>query len=641
MNSNFNDGAKEQIRQRADIGAVVGRYVNLKGRGGTLMGLCPFHKEKTPSFQVNPSRGVYYCFGCGKGGDVFNFVQEIEGVDFREALQMLADETGVRLEKRQKDDRAAYSYYDTLPPSSEYSPSLGEPPPPSQNRAEKPISKKELLDIHSEAAKYYYNCIKNHTQAIDYFKSRGLTGETVKEFSLGYAPDGWSGLLDYLRGRNYTNSQIAASGLVIVKEGTGSVYDRFRDRVMFPLCDLSGRVIGFAGRGMNADAQPKYLNSPETALYKKSGVLYGMHKSRAAVRELGYLIIVEGYMDYLTLYQAGIRNAAAVSGTAFTTEHAQMITRFTQKVVLVFDGDRAGRSAAQRAVFVLAPVNIKVFVLMLPGDDDPDSFVKREGGGTFLKFAKSSLNADIFGKVKHEAGEAFLKFAKSSAKPAADFLIDKLVSESDGSPHAKSGVVDELIPYARALSDTIVRDDFLTKLALRLNIDRKRVLERFNNYKNYPSPYDDAPAPPANGFNVGITLGALEESFLRILITSPKLIIQAKQHIQPGMLADDLSANIYSIILEEYERDNNLGGLAEACSNNPAIGNAVSMLAVKPALTENIEDELVQKILLLHRKFLKTRMSELTESLKSCPEEEKGALLERLRDYGARLKELE
>jgi DNA primase len=322
-------------------------------------------------------------------------------------------------------------------------------------------------------------------------------------------------------------------------------------------------------------------------------------------------------MDYLTLYQAGIRNAAAVSGTAFTTEHAQMITRFTQKVVLVFDGDRAGRSAAQRAVFVLAPSNINVSVLTLPGDDDPDSFVKREGGG------------------------GFLKLLSSSAKPAADFLIDKLVSESDGSPHAKSGVVDELIPYAHAISDTIVRDDFLAKLAMRLNIDRKRVLERFNANKNYVSPYGDTPAPPANGFNVGITLGALEESFLRILITSPKLIIQAKQHIQPGMLTDDLSANIYSIILEEYERDSNLGGLAETCSNNPAIGNAVSMLAVKPALTENIEDELVQKILLLHRKFLKTRMSELTESLKNCPEEEKVALLERLKDYGARLKELE
>jgi DNA primase len=234
-----------------------------------------------------------------------------------------------------------------------------------------------------------------------------------------------------------------------------------------------------------------------------------------------------------------------------------------------------------------------------------------------------------------------LKLLSSSAKPAADFLIDKLVSESDGSPHAKSGVVDELIPYARAISDTIVRDDFLAKLALRLNIDRKRVSERFNSNKNYVSPYGDTPAPPANSFNGGIALGALEESFLRILITRPELIIQAKQYIHPEMLTDDLSANIYSIILEEHERDGNLGGLAEACSNNPAVGNAVSRLAVKPALTENIHDELVQKILLLRRKFLKKQMSELTERLKDCSEEEKTEFLELLRDYGAQLKELE
>jgi len=609
MNSNFNDNAKEQIRLRADIGAIIGRYVTLKGRGGTLLGLCPFHNEKTPSFNVNPSRGFYHCFGCGKGGDVFNFIQEIEGVDFREALEMLADETGVRLEQPKRDDR----YYGA-PPSSEYPPPE-EYAPPSQSREARAASKNELLAIHGDAAAYYYGCIKNRADAIEYFKSRGLSGETVKEFALGYAPDGWSGLLDYLRGKKYTDSQITASGLVIVKEGTGAVYDRFRGRVMFPLCDLGGRVIAFAGRGMDADAQPKYLNSPETALYRKSNVLYGIHKSRGSIRDLGYLLIVEGYMDYLTLYQAGIRNAAAVSGTAFTAEHAQMIKRFTRKVVLVFDGDRAGRSAAQRAVFVLAPVNVQVSVLTLPGDDDPDSFVRREGAEAFLKLV-------------------------SAAKPAADFLIDKLASESDGSPHGKSGVVDELMPYARALSDTIVRDDFLAKLALRLNIDRKRVLERFSSDNDYRPPNDDLSAPLPNRVNGG-ALGALEESFLRILITVPELVTIARQHVHPEILVDGLAADIYSIILEIHARDGDLGGLAEACSNNPNIGSAVSMLAVKPALTENIHDELVQKMLLLRRKFLKSRMSELTEALRVCSEEEKTELLTLLKDCGAQLKDLD
>jgi len=598
---------------RADLGAIVGRYVSLKGRGATMIGLCPFHKEKTPSFNVNPSRGFYHCFGCGKGGDVFNFVQEIEGVDFREALEMLAAETGVRLEQPRGDGRG----YDAPPPSSEYPSSEELPQASSQSREARAASKNELLAIHADAARYYYGCLKNNANAKDYFISRGLSGETAKEFSLGYAPDEWSGLLDYLREKKYTDSQITASGLVVVKEEKRAVYDRFRDRVMFPLCDLSGRVIAFAGRGMNADAQPKYLNSPETALYRKSGVLYGIHKSRAGVRELGHLLVVEGYMDYLTLYQAGIRNAAAVSGTAFTADHAQLIKRFAQKVTLVFDGDRAGRSAAQRAVFVLAPANVQVSVLTLPGDDDPDSFVRREGA------------------------EAFLKLVSSSAKPAADYLIDKLVSESDGSPHGKSGVVDELMPYARALSDTIVRDDFLAKLAQRLNIDRKRVTERLSRAPNTFSPDDSPLTPPAGGFNGGNVLGALEESFLRILITCPELVTEARPYIQPEILTDNMSANIYSIILEIHERDGNLGGLAEACSNNPETGRVISMLAVKPALAENIHDELVQKILLLRRKFLKTRISELTEKLKNSSVEEKTELLALLKDYGAQLKELE
>jgi len=617
----ISDAFLQELRARADMEDVAGQYVNLRRRGHVLTGLCPFHNEKTPSFNVNPSRGFYHCFGCGKGGDVFNFIQEIEGVDFREALEMLADETGVHLERPKRGDHAYY--YSAPSPTPEEYPLLSEYPPseewrPSSNQSREAriASKNELLAIHNDAATYYYSCIKTHTNAIDYFKSRGLSGETVKEFALGYAPDGWSGLLDYLRGKKYADSQITASGLVIVKEDKGAIYDRFRDRVMFPLCDLSGRVIAFAGRGMNADAQPKYLNSPETALYKKSSVLYGIHKSRSSIRDLGYLLIVEGYMDYLTLYQAGIRNAAAVSGTAFTVEHAQIIKRFTRKVVLVFDGDRAGRTAAQRAVFVLAPISVQVSILTLPKEDDPDSFVRREGP------------------------DAFLTLVSSAAKPAADFLIDKLVSESDGSPHGKSGVVDELMPYARALSDTIVRDDFLTKLAQRLHIDRKRVLERFNSASDYRSPDDGLSTPLPNNVSGG-ALGALEESFLRLLITSPELITMARQHIPIEILADGLAANIYSVILEEHARDNSLNGLAEACSNNPAIGNVISMLAVKPALTENIFEELIQKMLLLRRKFLKSRMSELTEALRNCSEEEKNELLTLLKDYGAQLKDLE
>lgn len=621
MNSQFNDDAKEQVRLRADIGAVVGRYVNLKSRGGTLIGLCPFHKEKTPSFNVNPDRGFYHCFGCGKGGDVFNFLMEIEGIDFREALEMLAEETGVRLEaKKRASDRSYDGRYGDASYDGRYGDG-GSLPPSSQNSsaAAKPATKTELLAIHKEAADFYYRQVKGSERAIGYFKSRGLLAETVKEFGLGYAPDGWTELYGYLRGKGIQESKILECGLAVRKEATGAVYDRFRDRVMFPLCDMGGRVIAFAGRGMDADAQPKYLNSPETALYQKSRVLYGLHKARRNAREQGGLLIVEGYMDYLTLYQAGIRNAAAVSGTAFTDEHAYMtadharMVAFAKRVTFAFDGDRAGQSAAQRALFVLAPFNIQAFALTLPGGDDPDSFVKREGADAFRKLL-------------------------ATAKAAEDFLIDKLVSESDGSPRGKSGVIDELLPYARALSDAIVRDAFLDKLAQRLRVDKKHVFGRMKNALRRP---EDSQAKGAETSRNPVAIGGLEESFLRILITKPELIVQAKQYVSPEILTDTLSAEIYSIILSEYAKNGDLSGLPDICGGGEDIGRAVSMLAVKPALAENIQDELVQKVLLLRKKFLKARISELKESLDACPEEQKGELMLLLKDYGAQLKELD
>jgi DNA primase len=258
MNSKYNDDAKERVRQRLDMAAVVGRYVGLKRRGRVMVGLCPFHKEKTPSFQVNPDMGVYYCFGCGKGGDLFNFVQEIEGVGFREALDMLADEAGVEIPRYERSEPPGYG-----------APSAERPPSEEGRRGGGAAAKTELLDIHKLAAEFYYQCLKSSSAAIYYFKSRGLSAETVKEFGLGYAPDGWRGLWDYLVGKGVAPRSIAECGLAVEKEGA-QPYDRFRNRVIFPLCDLSGRVIAFAGRGLDADAQPKYLNSPESVLYKKS-----------------------------------------------------------------------------------------------------------------------------------------------------------------------------------------------------------------------------------------------------------------------------------------------------------------------------------------------------------------------------------
>lgn len=358
MNVRTDESIKEEVRSKADIASVIGRYVKLKASGQTLKGLCPFHKEKTPSFHVNPQRGFFHCFGCGKGGDVFTFVQEIENIGFLDALKMLARETGVEL------GEAPY----TSPESKDKS---GE------------VSRTDLLRIHELARDFFYRNIRSSPQAIEYFKSRGLKGETVKEFRLGFAPSGWSSLIMFFQEQRIPLSTLVKCGLAVEKENGGG-YDRFRNRVIFPLHDLSGRVIAFAGRGMNDEVQPKYLNSPETLLYKKKDFLYGLYKSRQYIKDQGYCLVMEGYMDYLTLYQAGIRNGVASSGTAFTAEHGRLLQRFTSKIVLVFDGDSAGQTAAQRAVFILAPLDLDISILVLPGDEDPDSFVKSHGPQAFL-----------------------------------------------------------------------------------------------------------------------------------------------------------------------------------------------------------------------------------------------------------------
>ncbi|MDR3013439.1 MAG: DNA primase [Chitinispirillales bacterium] len=621
MNSRFDDIAnvREQVRLRANIAEVIGRHVNLKAHGATMKGLCPFHNEKTPSFTVNPAKGVFYCFGCGKGGDVFRFVQEIEGVDFLEALKMLAEDTGVRFETRQYGTYDKYDRYDDS--DDRYGEYDGRGETPASRHSTSPSrpaksAKTDLLAIHDEAANFYYRCVKQYPQAVDYFKSRGLTGKTVQEFRLGYAPPGWSALFDYLQGKKFTQSQIIESGLVVAKDG-GTIYDRFRDRIIFSLADLNGRVIAFAGRGLNADVQPKYLNSPETPLYQKSRVLYGLHKSRQGIRDSGYLLIVEGYTDYLTLYQEGIVNATAVSGTAFTADHAHLIKRFASKIILVFDGDRAGLAAAQRAAFVLAPFNLQASILTLPTGDDPDTFVKREGA------------------------DAFKALLSSSAKPVADFLIDKLISEHDDTSHSKSKIADELVLYARTLSDSIVRDDFLTKLTQRLRVDRHHITEKFNKAGNSRLSSNDASAHEHVLPGDEKALGKLEEDFLRIILTRPEFIIHARRYISPETFTDATPANIYSVILECYASKGNLDELPDAIGSDSEAVRLVSMLTVKPMRMENIQAELDQKILRLRRKHLKNRMSLLREALGRGSEADKGQLLEEIKKCGEFLKELE
>jgi DNA primase len=585
MTAAFDDTAKEEVRLRADIAAVVGRYVKLRQSGATLKGLCPFHKEKTPSFHVNPSRGFFHCFGCGKGGDVFRFLQEIEGLTFPEALKMLAEETGVTLAPRHSSGHAEPVDADAAPV----------------------LPKTVMLDIHKIAAEFFYRQIREFPEAVEYFKSRGLAAETVRDFRLGYSPPGWTSFLSFAEKKSIGADALAACGLAIKKDD-GSAYDRFRDRVMFSLFDLSGRVVGFAGRGREKDATPKYLNSPETPIYRKKEFLYGLNVTRQYIKDEKYALVVEGYMDFLTLYQAGIRNVVATSGTAMTAEHGHMLKRFAPAVVLVFDGDAAGQTAAQRGVFTLAPFDLDVSVLVLPPEEDPDSFVKNRGAQPFRALIEK-------------------------ARPSLEFIIEKAIDRHGRTPRGQKAVIEELAPLETSMTNALARSSFKKTLAERLGIDEKMVYQlmraagQAGGQKVSPAINDD------------VYLRSLEGSFLHLLITRPELIAEARQYIAPQTLTDVMASDIYSILLKLFDEKGNLNGIIDSTAEGEA-QRIVSRMLVQPALEEHLQEELVQKIIHLRAKFLRARIRDIKVLLKQ-PVAARATLLTELKECSSQLKDLE
>ncbi|MBN1759544.1 MAG: DNA primase [Chitinispirillaceae bacterium] len=591
----FDDHIKEDIRSRSDIAAVIGRYVTLKGSGQTLKGLCPFHKEKTPSFHVNPTQGFYHCFGCGKGGDVFSFVQEMEGVSFPEALAMLAEECGVVIEHAPSSSPAEYPDGDHYAPQDHF----------TGNK----ISKTDLYRIHETAARFFYRNIRPSPPAVDYLKSRELKPETVRDFRLGFAPESWTGLIDFCKKEGIGEEALVSCGLAIKKEN-GRCYDRFRNRVIFSLCDLSGRVIGFAGRGMETDAVPKYLNSPETLLYKKKHFLYGLYRSRQAIKEQQTVIVVEGYMDYLTLFQAGIQNVVASSGTALTPEHARLLSRFTRSVILTFDGDNAGQSAAEKAIFTLAPLNIELSVLILPKNEDPDSLVKEQG--------KEVFEAQI-----------------SNALPWSDFIIQKMCQTHNfNTASGKTTIIKALAPLIKSLQDQNAVMIFTNKLAEAIRTTEKIVLSQIFPKKQT--------LDTSNHFYLNDDLifqKSLEGQFLRYLLINPELIKEARNFILPETLTDGVSSDIYSLLLSTYSQNQNLNNILDY-TNNTELKRIISLLQVKEDTTESIHNEFVQKVIHLRKKYLNSQLRECKLQMKRQPHR-RSELLQQLQDYMAQLHELD
>jgi DNA primase len=414
----------DDLRRQADIVRVISDYVTLKKKGTNWMACCPFHQEKTPSFSVNPSKNIFYCFGCGKGGSVFNFVMELEGLSFPESIRVVAEKAGVPLPELVDDKR-----FETKRKEAD-----------------------EVIELNAWALEFWERQLSEDNAearaAREYVEGRGLTEETLRTFRLGYAPNSWDALGIYLKGKGASIGQIERSGLVVKKE-QGGYYDRFRGRLIFPVMDAQGRPVAFGARAMRPGDEPKYLNSPETAAYTKGRHLFGLSATRDEIRRKKFAILVEGYLDLIVPFQHGVRNVVASLGTALTNEQAKLLGRFARKVVVNYDGDRAGINAAKRAIEVLLPEDFDAKVLVLPDGSDPDEFVRARGVEEYNK-------------------------RRGAAVPHIQFVLEQAVAQRNlRIPAQKAEAVEEVLPFVRAVRNPIQKREYFDMMMDALRVEEK------------------------------------------------------------------------------------------------------------------------------------------------------------------------
>lgn len=503
----------EEVRSRSDIVSVIGRYVRLKRAGSGYTGLCPFHNEKTPSFHVNPARQMYKCFGCGVGGNVLTFVMEYENLTFPEAMEMLAQEAGIELPKQEMT---------------------------AQQKQQESL-RQTLLEINKKAARYYFALLKSPRgkPGYDYLTGRGLSDETILHFGLGYAGQGGGELYQYMKKEGYSDSVLKETGLFKMDER--GAYDKFWNRVMFPIMDANNRVIGFGGRVMG-DAKPKYLNSPETKIFDKSRNLFGLNYAKRG--KCSNMILCEGYMDVIALHQAGFTNAVASLGTAFTEQQANLIRRYTDEVLLTYDSDGAGIKAAMRAIPMLRRAGITGKVIHMEPYKDPDEFIK-------------NLGAEEFEKRMEEAQNSFFFEIE---------VIKKNYSMSD--PEQKTKFVHETARKLLVFEDKIQRDNYLEAVAARYNIkteDLRQLVVRYGN--QMPSGYQEVMEERQQE---RIRKGKKKETregisysyrlLLSWLIEEPKLFVQIREWVKP----EDFEEGLYRTVAKELYDQLDRGDLEPA-----------------------------------------------------------------------------
>ena len=430
-----------EIKNRLEIVEVVSAYLPLKQAGRNLKAPCPFHAEKSASFMVSPEKGIYHCFGCQEGGDIFSFVMKMEGIDFREALEKLARQAGVELKARRGED------------------------------VEVKKLRERLLAAHELAVRYFQASLVQNAKALEYvIKKRHLTRQTVKDFQIGYAPDSWSALTDFLAKQKFNQMELLKGGLAGKKDGRSTVYDMFRGRIMFTICDRDGRPIGFTGRVLD-DSVPKYLNTPQTPLYDKSSAIFGLHLAKEAIRAQDEVVLVEGNMDVVASHQAGVKQVVAASGTALTMEQLRSLSKLTKNIKLAFDADRAGLAATERAIELGQKLGLTLRMIEIPGAKDPDELIAQD-----VELWRQAI---------------------AGAKYIVDYLFDRFEQDYDlSSVIGKRQYTDRLAANLRRLGDPVEQDHYVKLLAERVGASEEAIRAKLAQGEE---------AAPASGTRGGAT----------------------------------------------------------------------------------------------------------------------------------------
>ncbi len=525
-----------EIKYRNDIETAVSQYVNLKRRGKNLVGLCPFHSEKTPSFTVYPENGSFYCFGCGVGGDVFTFTGLIENLDYMESIKLLAERSGISLPQDGYDD--------------------------SMQRL-----KKKIYDINRDTARFFHSFLMSPggKWALDYLTGRGLTVKTIKHFGLGAAPDSWDALIHHLKEKGYTESDMLAAN-VIGKSQRGSLYDRFRKRVMFPIINIRGNIVAFSGRAMPGEDKQggKYVNTSDTPVYKKSENLFGINFAKSVCSER--VILVEGNMDVISLHQAGFENTVAPLGTAFTTEQANLLSRYTKEIVLMLDADAAGQKAVRRASGLLENTGLSVRVVVIPDGKDPDEYIKKNGKERFAALLEGAVS---------------------------DMEYKLLTAAKDIDLNSEDGRLKYLAAAAEiiaATDDIMTRDIYIGRLSEKYGVSRTALTTRVNELRKRNSrqkqkkEITDIIRPKFTKDDINperrksVKGTAAEETLIAVLLKNPDFYKIALDKLPPEKMLTSLNRRIYETIISVLEHGGSLDISAFAEKLLPAeIGYLVSL----------------------------------------------------------------